>query len=101
MWRAIEKIASGIIASGGELHAFRKSCPEAAIADIALSFDHLVGAGKQRLGNIQTQRLGRLQIDDQLEFGRRLYRQIAWSGSLQNPIDIEGRSSHLIEYVDP
>ena len=29
-------------------------------AEMPGSFDHLVGAGKQRLGNIQTQRLGRL-----------------------------------------
>src|SRR5438552_2674161 len=33
-------------------------------------FDHLVGAGEERLGNIQTERLSRLQIDDQFEFDR-------------------------------
>jgi hypothetical protein len=55
------------------------------IAEIGGSFDYLIGAGEQRLGDIQAQRLGRLQVDDQLEFGRRLHWQIAWSRSLTRP----------------
>jgi hypothetical protein len=33
----------------------------------AASFDHLVGAGKQRGGDRKAERLGSLQIDDKLE----------------------------------
>jgi hypothetical protein len=35
---------------------------------VARLLDHLVGAGEQRGGNVDTQDLRRLQIDDELEF---------------------------------
>src|SRR6266700_675698 len=38
--------------------------------------DHLIGAGEQRLGYCQAQRLGGLEADDQLELGRRLHREV-------------------------
>ena len=34
-------------------------------------FDHLVGAREQRAGTVEAERLGGLEIDDQLELGRR------------------------------
>ena len=40
------------------------------------SFDHLVGAGEQRRRNGDAERPGRLQVDDELEFGRLLDRQV-------------------------
>src|SRR6516162_7885705 len=40
------------------------------------SFDHLVGAGEQRRRNFQVKRPGRLEIDDELDFGRLHDRQI-------------------------
>src|SRR5499427_1401454 len=39
-------------------------------------FDHLVGAGEHRPGNGKTERLGALQVDDKLEFGRLLDRNV-------------------------
>jgi hypothetical protein len=40
------------------------------LADISISsFDHLVGAGEQRLWHVNSQRLGSLHIDDQCEMG--------------------------------
>src|SRR4029077_3841163 len=52
--------------------------------------DDLVGAGEDRLGDRQAERLGGLQVDDQLECGRLLDRQIGWLGPLQDLFDIAG-----------
>ena len=39
-------------------------------------FDHLVGAADQRQRNGEAERLGSLQVDDQLDFGGLLDRQV-------------------------
>src|SRR5271165_247956 len=48
------------------------------------SFDDLVGAGEERLWHGQAERRGGLEIDDQLERGRLLDRQIGRLGALKN-----------------
>jgi hypothetical protein len=40
------------------------------------SFDHLVGAGKQRCWHLEAEAPSRLEIDDELESSRLLHRQI-------------------------
>ena len=47
------------------------------------SLDHLVGAREERLRDYQADCLGGLEIDDQLEGGRLLDRQIRWLGAFQ------------------
>src|SRR5262245_9185329 len=42
---------------------------------VSNSFDHLISAQQERLGNGQTKRLGRRQIDDEIKFDRLLDRQ--------------------------
>src|SRR4051812_30388908 len=53
-------------------------------------FDHLVGASKQRLWDGDSQRVGRFQVDDEFELGRRLHRKTAWPLTFQNTVDVLG-----------
>ncbi len=55
-----------------ERRVLRSSRRRAGAQARAVSFDHLVGAGEDRLRHGQAERLGGLEIDDQLEFGRLL-----------------------------
>ena len=54
------------------------------IADIALLFDHLVGAADHRLWDIQPERLCRLQIDGHLDFRDLLDGQVGGLVALEN-----------------
>src|SRR6516162_979157 len=55
---------------------------------IALLFDHLVGASEQRRRHSEAGCLGSRKIDDEIEFRRLLDREIVRFRSTQNPIDI-------------
>src|SRR5258708_37986152 len=50
-------------------------------------FDHLVGAGEQRRRHVEAERLGRLEINGELEFRWQHHRQIggAWPPSESDP----------------
>src|SRR6516162_2168281 len=50
----------------------------------AASFDHLVGDGEHAGRNGEAERLGRLHVNDQLEFGRLLDRQITGLFAFKN-----------------
>jgi len=54
------------------------------------SLDDLVGKGEDSLRDRQSKRLGGLQVDDKLEPGRLLNRQIGRSGALQDFVDEPG-----------
>src|SRR5438876_5159980 len=51
---------------------------------LAHSFDHLVGAQQDRGGNLQAERLCRLEIDEKLDLDRLLNRQLGWIFSLEH-----------------
>src|SRR5262249_11969243 len=51
-------------------------------------FDHLVGAGEKRFRNGQSERLGSLEVYDQLEFVRQLNRRVRGTSTIENKIDI-------------
>src|SRR4051812_35885464 len=55
------------------------------VACLPESLDYLVGADEQRLRHGQTERLGRFQVDDQLEFSRMLHRQISRFRAVEDP----------------
>src|SRR5215813_2422652 len=52
-------------------------------------FDHLVGAGKQRGWDGETDRLGSLEVDHELELGRLQHRKVAGLLPLQDAADGE------------
>jgi hypothetical protein len=51
-----------------------EKCPKPVVATL---FDHLIGAGKQRWRDVEAERLGGLEIEDELEFGGPFDRDVA------------------------
>jgi hypothetical protein len=62
--------------------------PDRTSLRLAHSFDHLVGAREQGLRHGEPQRLGGLEIDDELEFGGPHDRQVAGFLTAQNAVDV-------------
>src|SRR5262245_60139468 len=60
------------------------------------SLDHLVGAGEQCRRNVKADRLGRLQVDDELKFGGQLDRHFGWLLALEDAADVDGRLAILV-----
>jgi hypothetical protein len=63
--------------------------------------DHLVGAVEYRPRNGNTNRLGGLEVDDQLVLGGRLYRQVGRLLSFENAIDVFSRAFVHVDGVGP
>src|SRR6516164_11402809 len=63
------------------------------------SLDHLVGERNQLVGNLDAERLGGLEVNDQLELDWRLHRQIAWCFAAQDAIEVRRRATPQICYV--
>src|SRR6516165_691208 len=67
--------------------------PRAGSSHAGASLDHLVGGGAEAFG--------RSEIDDQLELGRRLDRQVARLLALEDAIDVSGRAPELVDNIRP
>jgi hypothetical protein len=56
-------------------------------------FDHLVGKREHFIWNGEAERLGGADVDDEIEFGRLLYRQVACICPAQYLVDLVGGAS--------
>jgi len=65
------------------------------------SFDHLVGAGKQRWRHVKAKSLGGFEVNYQLQLGRLLNWQIAGCFASKDAIDIVRSPSKLIGMSGP
>ena len=73
--------------------AIGRDVPKPAVSDRSKApslFDHLVGAAEQRKRESNAQRLGSIEVDDQLDFHRLLNRQVSRFGAVENPAGIDG-----------
>src|SRR5262249_47164963 len=68
-------------------------------SDLASLFDHLVGDGEQRRRNFKAERLRRLEIDDDLEFGGQHDREFGWLGAFENAAGVNPSLLILTCYV--
>src|SRR5262249_51786534 len=59
-------------------------------------FDHLVGEREQLGGDVDAEGLGGLHIDQELELGRLLHRQVRRLLALENTVDIAGGKAVLL-----
>ena len=66
-----------------------------------LSFDHLVGACMQSQRQLDAERLGSLEVKDQLDLYGLLNRQIGGFFTLENAANIAPNCSMLIREVSP
>src|ERR1700738_4379849 len=69
--------------------------PDSCSAAKGVLFDDLVGAEEERLGDFEPERLGGREIEDKIEFGRLLDRDIGRLGAAQNLVDKLGSASVL------
>lgn len=66
------------------------------MSDIAGLFDHLIGAAEQRQRHVDAERLGGLEIDDHLDLGEPLHRQIGGLLAFQDAPDVDANQTECL-----
>src|SRR6516165_9578744 len=69
------------------------------LPDIADLLDDLVGAGEKRGWHVEAERLGGLEIDDQLVLVWRLRRKVRRLLALKNAINVASRPAELLQSI--
>jgi hypothetical protein len=64
-------------------------------------FDHLIGAGEQHWRHFEAEQPCGRGVDDQLELGGRLHRQVGRLLALEDAVDVAGGTPELIGIVRP
>ena len=70
-----------------------------ALAPFGGLFDHLIGAQRKRLRDVEPDRLGGLEVDDQLELGGKGDRQVGRLGALEDLVDVNRALAGQIEII--
>src|SRR6266478_8134839 len=63
------------------------------------SLDHLIGAAEERNRYREAKRLGGLHVDDQLDLGGLLDRQVGGLLALENPASVDAGQTELVRTV--
>jgi hypothetical protein len=64
------------------------------------SLDHLIGAGEHGGRNVEAERVGGFEINDQFVLGRQLHPQVRGFLSTQNATDIDASLAELLRQRD-
>ena len=78
----------------------RKPCPLYPEADIVSHSITSSARVRSLAGTVKTERLGSLEIDNKLEFGRRLHRQVAGLFAFEDAVDVACRLTELVRRID-
>jgi hypothetical protein len=87
----------------GDVRLMSALPPKAAfvpITEVTSLLDHLVGGHLQRQRQLEAECLGRLEVDDKLEFRRLLYRKVRWSFAFEDAVHVGGRTFELVDAVN-